>query len=57
MAVFCKRGNRRGKAVEKTKALISDGKIVTELAVSKVLDNREENENKISDWCDILVSL
>ena len=57
MAVFCKRGNRRGKAVEKTKALISDGKIVTELAVSKVLDNREKNENKISDWCDILVSL
>jgi len=58
VAVFCTNdGMGKEKAVERTKALISNGNIVGELVVSKVLENREENENKISDWCSKLSSL
>ena len=45
------------KAVERTKALISNGDVVGALVVSKVFENQEENENKISDWCRNLSSL
>lgn len=39
------------KAVERTKALISNGNIVGDLVVSKVFENQKENESKISYWC------
>jgi hypothetical protein len=39
------------KAVERTKALIFSGNIIGERVVSKVFENQEENESKISDWC------
>jgi hypothetical protein len=45
------------KAVERTKALISNGDVVGELVVSKVFENQKENESKISDWCRELSSL
>jgi len=45
------------KAVDRTKALISNGDIVGELVVSKVFENQEEKENKISDWCNKLRAL
>jgi flavodoxin len=45
------------KAVERTKALISKGDVVGELVVSKVFENQEKNESKISDWCRKLGSL
>jgi hypothetical protein len=48
---------REEKAVGRTKALISNGDIVGELVVSKVFENQEENESKISDWCNKLRSL
>jgi hypothetical protein len=45
------------KAVERTKALLSNCDIVGELVVSKVFENQKENEVKISDWCRKLSSL
>lgn len=58
LAVFCTNdGMGKDKAVERIKALISNGDIVAELVVSRVFENREENERKISDWCDSLRSL
>ena len=58
VAVFCtNEGMGEEKAVERTKALISNGDVVGELVVSKVFENQEENESKISDWCRNLSSL
>jgi flavodoxin len=58
VAVFCtNEGMGEEKAVGRTKALISNGDIVGELVVSKVFENQEENESKISDWCNKLRSL
>jgi flavodoxin len=48
---FTNEGMGDEKAVERTKALISSGNIIGELVVSKVFENQEENESKISDWC------
>ena len=58
VAVFCtNEGMGEEKAVGRTKALISNGDIVGELVVSKVFENQEEKENKISDWCNKLRAL
>jgi flavodoxin len=58
VAVFCtNEAMGEEKAVERTKALISNGDIVGELVVSKVFENQEENESKISYWCQQLTSL
>jgi len=58
VAVFCtNEGAGEEKAVERTKALISNGDIVGELVISKVFENQEENKDKISDWCNKLSSL
>jgi len=58
VAVFCtNEGMGEEKAVDRIKALISNGDIVGELVVSKVFENQEENESKISDWCNKLRSL
>jgi flavodoxin len=58
VAVFCtNEGMGEDKAVERTKALISNGIIVSELVISKVFEDQEENEIKISDWCRKLSSL
>jgi flavodoxin len=54
---FTNEGMGEEKAVERTKALISNGNIVGELVVSKVFENQEENESKIADWCRKLSSL
>jgi flavodoxin len=54
---FTNEGMGEEKAVERTKALISNGDVVGELVVSKVFENQEENESKISDWCRNLRSL
>jgi flavodoxin len=57
-AVFCtNEGTGEEKAVDRTKALISNGDVVGELVVSKVFENQEEKKNKISDWCNKLRSL
>ncbi len=58
VAIFCtNEGIGKEKALERTKSLISNVNIVGELVVSKALENREENESKISDWCSNLRSL
>jgi len=58
VAIFCtNEGMGNEKALERIKSLISAGNIVGEFVVSKVLENREENEGKISDWCNNLRSL
>jgi flavodoxin len=58
VAVFCtNEGMGEEKAVDRTKALISNGDVVGELVVSKVFENPEETESKISDWCNKLRSL
>ena len=58
VAIFCTNdGMGKEKAVERTKAIISEGNIVGELVVSKVIENREETESKISEWCKTLLSL
>jgi flavodoxin len=58
VAVFCtNEGMGEEKAVDRTKALISNGDIVGELVVSKVFENQKETESKISDWCHKLRSL
>jgi flavodoxin len=58
VAVFCtNKGMGEEKAVERTKALISNVDIVGDLVVSKVFENQDENERKISDWCSKLSSL
>ena len=54
---FTSEGMGEEKAVERTEALISNGDIVGELVVSKVFENQEEHESKISDWCHNLSSL
>jgi flavodoxin len=54
---FTNEGMGEEKSVERTKALISNGDVVGELVVSKVFENQEENESKISDWCRNLSSL
>jgi flavodoxin len=52
VAIFCTNDGRgEKKAVERTKALISNGDIVGELVISQVFENQEETESKISDWC------
>jgi flavodoxin len=52
VAIFCtNEGMGEEKAVERTKALISNGDIVGELVISKAFENQEETESKISDWC------
>ena len=57
VAVFCtNEGMGEEKAVERTKALVSNGNIVGELVVTKVFENLEENESKILDWCSKLSS-
>jgi flavodoxin len=58
VAVFCtNEGMGEEKAVDRTKALISNGDIVGELVVSKVFENQKETESKISNWCHKLRSL
>jgi flavodoxin len=58
VAIFCtNEGMGKEKALGRTKALISDANIVGELVVSKALENREETESKISDWCSNLRSI
>ena len=58
VAILCtNEGMGKEKALERTKALISNVNIVGKLVVSKALENREENESKISDWCSNLSSL
>ena len=58
VAVFCtNEGMGEEKAVDRTKALISNGDVVGELVVSNVFENQEEKENKISDWCNKLRAL
>jgi flavodoxin len=55
VAIFCtNEGMGEEKAVERTKALVSNGIIVGEFVVSKVSENQKENESKISDWCNKL---
>jgi len=57
VAIFCTNEEMgEEKAVERAKALVSNGNIVGELVVSKVFRDREENERKISDWCSKLSS-
>ena len=44
-----------GKAVEKTKALMSNSTFVGEFALpAKALENKEETKKKIAEWCDKL---
>jgi flavodoxin len=58
VAVFCtNEGMGEEKAFDRTKALISNGDVVGELVVSRVFENQEETESKISDWCNKLRSL
>jgi flavodoxin len=55
IAIFCtNEGIGKEKALQRTKSLISNVNIVGELGVSKALENQEENESKISDWCNTL---
>ena len=42
------------QAVEKTKALAPGADFVGELALVKALDNKEETEKKIGEWCSTL---
>ena len=58
VAIFCtNEGTGKEKALERTKNLVANGNIVGELVVSKTLVNREENESRISEWCNQLNSL
>ena len=58
VAIFCtNEGMGEDKAIERTKALVSNGSIIGALSISKFFENREENESKISDWCSTLSSL
>ncbi len=55
IAIFCTdEGMENEKAMERIKALVSNGTVIGELVVSKVLKNQRENEDKISAWCDNL---
>jgi flavodoxin len=42
------------QAVERTKALISNADFVGDIAVSNALDNKEETQKKIVEWCNTL---
>ncbi len=55
VAIFCTNESMgKEKALERTKTLMSNGNVIGELVVSKALENREENERKISGWCSTL---
>ena len=57
-AIFCtNEGVGKEAALDRTKDLAPEANVVGELVLSKVFDNREENENKISNWCSNLSSL
>jgi flavodoxin len=44
-----------GRAVEKTKALMPNSTLVSELVLpAKALENKEETKKKIAEWCDTL---
>ena len=58
VAIFCtNEGGGKDKALERTKDLIPNANIVSELVVSKTLENQAENLSKISEWCNQLNSL
>jgi flavodoxin len=47
-------GENLKQAVEKTKALVCNANFVGELAVEEPLQNKEEAEKKIAEWCNTL---
>ena len=51
VALFFAQGGKKPKAVDRTKALISNGNFVGELSLSNALDNKAESEKKIIEWC------
>ena len=52
VALFCtNEGNGAEKALEKMKELLPNSRLTETLIVSKVSDNKEEAEAKVSEWC------
>jgi flavodoxin len=47
-------GENLKKAVEKTKALMPNSTFIGDLAVNEPLENKEEAEKKIAEWCNTL---
>jgi flavodoxin len=54
VALFFTMDSGLRQAVEKTKALAPGAVFVGELALAKALDNKEETEKKIGEWCSTL---
>jgi flavodoxin len=44
-------GESLKQAIEKTKALMPNSALIGELAVNEPLENKEEAEKKITEWC------
>jgi flavodoxin len=51
VALFFTLDNAPKEAVERTKALLPNSKVVGELLLVKSLSNKEETKNKITAWC------
>jgi flavodoxin len=54
VALFFTMDSGLRQAVEKTKALAPEAVFIGELALAKALDNKEEAEKKIGEWCSTL---
>jgi flavodoxin len=54
VAFFLTNDGSLRQAVEKTKALLSNATIVGELILTRALANKEETQNKITEWCNTL---
>lgn len=52
VAIFCtNEGNGGEKAIEKTKELLPESNPAVDLIIVRLRENKEDAENKISEWC------
>jgi flavodoxin len=56
VAFFFTQGGKKPKAIDETKALISNSECIGELTLIKALDNKAESEKQIVDWCKTLIA-
>jgi flavodoxin len=54
VALFFTMDSNLRQAVEKTKALMPNSTFVGELALPKALENKEDTQTKIAEWCNSL---
>jgi flavodoxin len=54
VAIFFAQGGKKPQAIEKTKVLMPNSNCIGELSIINALDNKEESEKQIAEWCTTL---